>query len=71
MNREQRRIAAKEEKKLKKLLWPSSYFDVPNHCGLNDGDYFTIQGLHRLENGHILTNCKEGEETKFIARRII
>ena len=64
MNREQRR----KEAKTKKTIWPSGYIECPKNTGLTEGEKFTIAGIQRMENGHIIRNCEPGKETVFIAK---
>jgi hypothetical protein len=35
---------------------------------MQDGDTFTIKGVRTMNNGRIVTKCKEGLETVYTAR---
>lgn len=41
--------------------------EVPSDSGLKDGDRFTVKGHKRNQDGTLDRNCKEGEESVFIA----
>lgn len=75
MNRQERRKQQRIDAKEKRRMWPRGTVDIPlDDClirsGIKDGDIFTISGIRRMKNGVIVSNCKPGTETPWIAKLV-
>ena len=44
------------------------YVYVSPSYGIKAGDVITIAGVKKKKDGTVITNCKKGKETKFVAK---